>query len=73
VELSAVGFNSAHSEAFFRADHFCGLCGGGGYVLMTKINGEWRVVKWDLSWLPKRPNTPLQPTAEGRGGSAADL
>jgi hypothetical protein len=51
VELSAVGFNSAHSEAFFRAYHFCGLCGGGGYVLMTKINGEWRVVKWDLSWV----------------------
>jgi len=51
VELSAVGFNSAHSEAFFRADHFCGLCGGGGYVLMTKINGEWRVVKWDLFWV----------------------
>jgi hypothetical protein len=51
VELSAVGFDSAHSEAFFRADHFCGLCGGGGYVLMSKSNGKWRVVKWELSWV----------------------
>ena len=51
VELSAVGFNTDRTEALFRADHFCGLCGGGGYVLMRKNQQEWRIVTWDLSWV----------------------
>jgi hypothetical protein len=51
VELSAVGFNSSQTEAFFRADHYCGLCGGGGYAVMRKTEGVWRLVEWDLGWV----------------------
>jgi hypothetical protein len=34
-----VGFNPSRTQAVFYIDHFCGLCGGGRYVLMEKIYG----------------------------------
>ena len=34
VAFSGVGFNRSRSQAVFYIDHFCGLCGGGRYVLM---------------------------------------
>ncbi len=52
VTLSAVGFNADRSEAFFSEDHFsCGLCGGGGHVLMRKKDGRWQVVSWIRGWV----------------------
>lgn len=43
ITLSGVGFNLPRTQAVFYIDHFCGLCGGGRYVLMEKVNGSWRV------------------------------
>jgi hypothetical protein len=43
IVLSGVGFNSNHTQAVFYMDHFCGLCGGGRYVLMEKVKGIWEV------------------------------
>ena len=50
VTLSAVGFNSGHTQAVFYIDHFCGLCGGGQYVLMEKVNGSWHVLDEHSTW-----------------------
>jgi len=50
VTLSGVGFNSAHTQGVFYIDHFCGLCGGGQYVLMEKVNGSWHVVDEHSTW-----------------------
>jgi len=36
ITLSGVGFNLNHIQGVFYIDHFCGLCGGGRYVLMEK-------------------------------------
>jgi hypothetical protein len=43
IVLSGVGFNPSHTQAVFYIDHFCGLCGGGRYVLMEKTDGVWHV------------------------------
>jgi hypothetical protein len=43
VALSGAGFNPSHTQSVFYIDHFCGLCGGGRYVLMEKVNGSWRL------------------------------
>jgi hypothetical protein len=51
VAVSHVGLNLAKSEAIFYVDHFCGLCGGGGYILMRKVNGVWRVVDQHSTWV----------------------
>lgn len=51
VVLSGVGFNPSHSQAVFHIDHFCGLCGGGRYVLMEKIDGVWRVQDEHYLWV----------------------
>ena len=41
-EVSAVGFNNEHTRALVYVGHICGgLCGGGTYHLMVKINGKW--------------------------------
>src|SRR5262249_46672921 len=43
--VSHVGMNINKTEALLYVDHFCGgLCGGGGYVLMHRVNGAWHVV-----------------------------
>jgi len=51
VELSSGGFNRDMSQALFYIDHFCGLCGGGRYVLMEKRNGSWNVVAEAWTWI----------------------
>jgi hypothetical protein len=51
IILSGVGFNPARTQAVFYIDHFCGLCGGGRYVLMEKINGSWRVRGEHYIWI----------------------
>jgi len=51
VVLSAVGVNREQSQAVFYIDHFCGLCGGGRYVLMEKVNGSWQVRGERFTWI----------------------
>ena len=42
-EVSAVGFNNDHTRALVYVGHGCGgLCGGGTYHLMVKMNGRWQ-------------------------------
>lgn len=50
--VSHVGLNLAKTEALLYVDHYCGgLCGGGGYVQMRKVNGMWRVVSLHETWV----------------------
>ena len=49
--LSGVGFNQSKTQAVFYIDHFCGLCGGGRYVLMERVNGAWRVKDEHYTWI----------------------
>ncbi len=50
--VSHVGLNLNKTEALFYVDHFCGgLCGGGGYVLLRKVNGVWDVVDSHVTWV----------------------
>lgn len=51
VALSGAGFNPSHTQSVFYIDHFCGLCGGGRYVLMEKLNGSWRVRDEHYTWI----------------------
>ncbi|HKR82666.1 MAG TPA: hypothetical protein VJS37_00755, partial [Terriglobales bacterium] len=51
IAVSHIGFNLTKSEAIFYIDHFCGLCGGGGYVVMRKMNGKWRVAEQHSTWV----------------------
>jgi hypothetical protein len=51
VAFSRVGLNLTKNEAILYIDHFCGLCGGGGYVLMRKIDGVWRVAAQHITWV----------------------
>ena len=50
IAVSQAGFNAAKTEALFYIDHFCGLCGGGGYVLMRKAKGSCVVVDQHGTW-----------------------
>jgi len=51
IAVSHVGLTLSKSEAIFYIDHFCGLCGGGGYVLMRKVDGHWRVADQHSTWV----------------------
>ena len=47
VEMSAVGFNSDKTLALMYAGHSCGgLCGGGAYHLLKKVDGKWTEINW---------------------------
>ena len=50
IGLSAVGFNSNRTEALFYINHYCGLCGGGRYVLMKKVKGNWEIAAERYTW-----------------------
>ena len=51
VTVSRVGFNKDFSQALFYTEHICGLCGGGGYVLMERRFGQWRVKAFLSTWV----------------------
>jgi hypothetical protein len=51
IVLSGVGFNRTRTQAVFYMDHFCGLCGGGRYVLMAKVEGAWHVQYEHSTWI----------------------
>ena len=46
MQVSAVGFDTARARAMVYMAHSCGgLCGGGTYHFLQKIDGVWREVK----------------------------
>jgi len=50
--VSHLGLNLNKTEALLYVDHFCGgLCGGGDYVLMRKVNGVWNIVDRRGTWV----------------------
>jgi hypothetical protein len=50
--VSHVGLNLNKTEALVYVDHFCGgLCGGGGYILMHKVEGVWHIVDRRNTWV----------------------
>jgi hypothetical protein len=50
--VSRVGLNLNETEALLYVEHFCGgLCGGGEYVLLRKVDGEWHVVDHHGTWV----------------------
>ena len=51
IAVSQPGFNFDKTEAILYIDHFCGLCGGGGYILMRKVSGVWHVVDQHSTWM----------------------
>jgi len=51
VVFSGVGFNRSKTQAVFYINHFCGLCGGGRYVLMERVNGVWCVKDEHYAWI----------------------
>jgi hypothetical protein len=51
VALSRVGFSLSRTQAVFYIDHYCGLCGGGRYVLMEKVNGSWHIKGEHYTWI----------------------
>lgn len=50
--VSHVGLNLSKTEAIIYGEHICsGLCGGGDYFLLRKVNGVWRVVDRHVIWV----------------------
>lgn len=50
--VSHVGLNLDKTEALLYVDHLCsGLCGGGSYFLMHKVNGAWHVADSHVTWV----------------------
>jgi len=53
-EVSQPGLNFSKTEAILYIDHGCfradDLCGGGGYILMRKVNGVWSVLDQFSTW-----------------------
>jgi hypothetical protein len=42
--FSRIGFNPEKTQALVYRGHSCGgLCGGGSYILLVKINGAWTI------------------------------
>lgn len=49
--ISQLGLNFRKTEAILYVNHTCaGLCGGGSYILMRKVDGVWRIVDEHLIW-----------------------
>ena len=52
ISFSNVGFNNQHDQALVYVTQACGgLCGGGGYVLLKKINGKWEIQNEQTLWI----------------------
>jgi len=52
VRLSRVGFNKAKDQAIVNTAWMRGpLYGEGHYVLLTKQNGTWKVLKRTATWM----------------------
>jgi hypothetical protein len=51
ITFSRVGFNNDATKAIIYRETGCGsLCGYGGYILLNKENGEWKLVTGYSCW-----------------------
>jgi hypothetical protein len=51
ITFSRIGFNSDATKAAIYSETVCGsLCGYGGYILLSKNNGTWRVITGYGCW-----------------------
>ena len=52
ITLSRAGFDISHRHAVVYTQlTYCGLCGGGRYVYLSKETGVWRVVGCSWTWV----------------------
>jgi hypothetical protein len=52
LTMSRVGFDALHTHAVVYVGASCGpLCGSGGYFVMTREKGAWRVVAYHIRWV----------------------
>ncbi|HET7259268.1 MAG TPA: hypothetical protein VFI75_06080, partial [Candidatus Acidoferrum sp.] len=52
ITVSRVGFDLAKKHAVVYAQlTYCGLCGEGLFIYLSKESGEWRIVKEDETWI----------------------
>ena len=52
LEMSSPLFNEDMSKLIFSVNYYCGaLCGFGDIFLLTKINGEWRIIETICRWM----------------------
>lgn len=52
VHMSRVGFNREWTEAVVYVQYMCGpWCGGGGFILLGKVDGTWRIRASRSSWV----------------------
>jgi hypothetical protein len=50
--ISRVGLNLNKTEALLYVEQFCGgLCGGGDYFLVRKVDGMWHIVDRHGTWV----------------------
>lgn len=51
ITFSRIGFNKEKTKAIIYREAGCGsLCGYGGYILLNKENGEWKVANGYNCW-----------------------
>lgn len=52
ITFSKVGFDADKKHAFIYQEQLCGfLCAEGGYVFLTKEQGEWKITKRMITWV----------------------
>jgi hypothetical protein len=52
LRLSRVGFNSDGNQAAFYVSNSCGgLCGEGSFVIMEKVDSNWKVLQEVQVWV----------------------
>ena len=52
ISISQPGFNFNKTEAILYFERSCpGLCGGGAYILLRKVDGVWRIVDQHNTWM----------------------
>jgi len=52
ITLSRVGFDLFHKHAVIYVQLiYCGLCGEGEYLFLSKTNGVWKVDERALTWI----------------------
>jgi hypothetical protein len=52
LEISSPLFNEDMSKLIISVDFYCGdLCGGGDLFILTKINGEWKILETICRWM----------------------
>ncbi|HEX8266214.1 MAG TPA: hypothetical protein VF596_12460 [Pyrinomonadaceae bacterium] len=52
IRFSRIGFNKSRNQALIHVEYFCGsLCAGGDYLVLSKKNKQWTIVKGLDTWV----------------------